>query len=255
MPLLPHQQPISPLTGEKNKGIRNAALLPVRLVDRRPRTGRPGPGPDSLAGALLPKGLPALGRPSATPCETTYSQSYHSWNAGNAPSATSSSSTHWPTPWKAPKSQHRTQQASTPGAPVTCPTTAAPSPNFPTNPRPGTHRCTPRATWLNARPSSPSAQHFQRTRTCSSSAGTTTRTGSSPGTSQVTTLASRQGSSWGSKTGEPSQPRTRWRSRANILQARIDPARNSNETPVCSAPPTGVFSVLRPVRIKRNILA
>ena len=56
-----------------------------------------------------------------------------------------------------PKRQHRTQQASIPGAPVTCPTTAAPSPNFPSNPRPGTRRSTPRATWLNARPSSPSA--------------------------------------------------------------------------------------------------
>ena len=43
-----------------------------------------------------------------------------------------------------------------------CPTTAAPSPNFPTTPRPGTRRCTPRATWMNARPSSPSATAARR---------------------------------------------------------------------------------------------
>ena len=91
-----------------------------------------------------------------------------------------------------PKSQHRTRKASTPGATATCPTTAAPSPNFPTNPRPGTRRSTPRATWLNGRPSSPSAHRCQETRTPGSSARTTTRTGCSPGTSPATTRGCRQ---------------------------------------------------------------
>ena len=52
------------------QGIRNAAVLPIRPVDRRPGTGRPGPRTDSLAGALLPQGLPALGRSPRAPAKT-----------------------------------------------------------------------------------------------------------------------------------------------------------------------------------------
>ena len=58
----------------------------------------------------------------------------------------------------------------------------SPKPELPLKSTPRARRCTPRATLKNARPSSPSAQHFQRTRTCSSSAGTTTKAGCSPGT-------------------------------------------------------------------------
>ena len=43
-------------------------------------------------------------------------------------------------PAKLRRTSTKTRKALTPGAPVTCPTTAAPSPNFPTNPRPGTRR-------------------------------------------------------------------------------------------------------------------
>ena len=58
----------------------------------------------------------------------------------------------------------------------------SPKPELPLKSTPRARRCTPRATLMNARPSSPSAQHFQRTRTYSSSAGTTTKAGCSPGT-------------------------------------------------------------------------
>ena len=149
-----------------------------------------------------PRGFMSWGV-SGSPCASTCSRSFPSWNAGDAQNATLPSSTRWPTPSRTQKRQHRTQQASTAGAPATCPSTAAPSPNFPSNPRPGTRRSTPRATWMNARSSSPGAHRFQETRTSFSSAGITTKAGCSPGTSQVTTLASRQASSWGSKTGEP----------------------------------------------------
>ena len=47
----------------------------------------------------------------------------------------------------------------------------------------------------------------------------------------------------------------RWPTRAKILQAGIDPARNSANPPVCSAPWAGVIFLLPIVRIKRNILA
>ena len=81
-----------------------------------------------------------------------------------------------------PESHPRTRKASTPGAPATCPMTAALSPNFPSNPPPGTRRCTPRVTLLNAGVSSPSVHRCQETRTSFSSVGITTMAGSSPGT-------------------------------------------------------------------------
>ena len=58
----------------------------------------------------------------------------------------------------------------------------SPKPELPHRSTPRARRCTPRATWLNARPSSPSAHRCQETRTSFSSAGTTTRAGCSPGT-------------------------------------------------------------------------
>ena len=153
----------------------------LRPIDRRPRTGRPGPGPDSLAGALLPQGLPALGR-SREPLRKhmqsvlpflerqeradSYLARLNSLanaleNTGEPPQDSASFDT-WCTRYL---SHDR-----------------SPKPELPLKSTPRARRCTPRATLKNARPSSPSAQHFQRTRTCSSSAGTTTKAGCSPGT-------------------------------------------------------------------------
>ena len=168
------------LKGEKNRGIRNAAFLSVRPIDRRPRTGRPSPGPDSLAGALLPQGLPALGRSPRAPAQAPavrppflerrgrsdrYLAQINSLanaleNTGEPPQDSASFDT-WCTRYL---SHDR-----------------SPKPELPHNSTPRARRCTPRATLLNAGPSSPSARRCQETRTSFSSAGTTTRTGCSPG--------------------------------------------------------------------------
>ena len=58
----------------------------------------------------------------------------------------------------------------------------SPKPELPLKSTPRAHRSTPRATWLNARPSRLSAHRCQETRTSFSSVGITTRAGCSPGT-------------------------------------------------------------------------
>ena len=56
--------------GEKNRDIRNAAILPVRPADRRSGTGREGLRRNTLAGTLLRPGLLPRGRPERAIRET-----------------------------------------------------------------------------------------------------------------------------------------------------------------------------------------
>ena len=108
----------------------------LRPIDRRPRTGRPGPGPDSLAGALLPQGLPALGR-SREPLRKHMQSVLPFLERQERADSYLARLNSLANALETQESHPRTQQASTPGAPATCPMTAAPSPNFPSNPRPG----------------------------------------------------------------------------------------------------------------------
>ena len=105
--------------------------------------------------------------------------------------------TGWPAPWRTA----RTQQASTAGAAVTCPTTRPASPRYRPAPPPGTLGYTPRATWTNAWTTAQASTTPARRRSLALLLGLPPAA-TSPEPLPATTLDCRQASNWTSPTGK-----------------------------------------------------